>query len=123
MQKEIAELKKIPGLHHRCTSLSPPNFNHLPTALLGAMQSYFHNDGTGSLAAERAHQYGTSTNNQRIENFWSHFRKMRSHWWINFSKDMVSLAVVNLDSKLQRECLWFCFYRVLNDYLQKFKEC
>ena len=34
MQKEIAELKKIPGLHHRCTSSSPPNFNHLPTALV-----------------------------------------------------------------------------------------
>ena len=39
------------------------------------------------------------------------------------SEDMVSSGVVDLDSKLQRECLWFCFYRVLNDDLQKFKEC
>lgn len=91
--------------------------------MLAAMQCYFRSDGTDSFAGERAHQYGTSTRNQRIENFWSHLRKMRSHWWINFFKDMVSSGVVDLDSELQKECLWFCFYSVLNDDLQKFKEC
>ena len=91
--------------------------------MLAAIQCYFRSDGTDSFAGERAHQYGTSTRNQRIENFWYHLRKMRSHWWINFFKDMVSSGVVDLDSELQKECLWFCFYSVLSDDLQKFKEC
>ncbi len=76
--------------------------------MLAAMQSYFRNDGTDSFAGERAHHYGTSTKNQRIGNFWSHFRKMRSHWWINFFKDIVSSGVVDLDSELQKECLKNC---------------
>ena len=37
--------------------------------MLAAMQCYFCNDGTDSFAGENAHQYGTSTRNQRIENF------------------------------------------------------
>ena len=89
--------------------------------MLSAMQCYFRNDGTDSFAGQNANQYSTSTRNQRIENFWSHFRKMRSYWWINFFKDMVSSGVVDLDSELKKESLWFCFYSILNDDLQKFR--
>ena len=89
--------------------------------MMAAIQCYFREDGLDELAGENAHQYGTSTRNQRIENWWSHFRKMRSHWWINFFKDMHSSNVLDLDSELHKECLWFCFYRILHEDLQKTK--
>ena len=46
---------------------------------------------------------------------------MRTHWWINFFKDMCSSGVLNLDVELEKECLWFCFHAVLNDDLHKVK--
>ena len=90
--------------------------------MMAAMQCYFRSDGTDALAGEKSHKYGTSTKNQRIENWWSHFRKMRSNWWINFFKDMSSSGILDLDNELQKECLWFCFHAVLNDDLQKVKD-
>jgi hypothetical protein len=89
--------------------------------MMAAIQCYFRTDAFDPLAGENAHQYGTSTRNQRIENGWSHFRKMRSHWWINFFKDMSSSGVLDLGNDLHKECLWFCFYRILNEDLQKTK--
>lgn len=89
--------------------------------MMAAMQCFFRVDGRDEFAGEKAHQYGTSTRNQRIENWWSHFRKMRSHWWINFFKDMCSSGLLNLGNELDKECLWFCFHAVLNMDLQKMK--
>ena len=89
--------------------------------VMAVMQCYFRADGSDQLSGENAHQYGTSTRNQRIENFWSHFRRMRSHWWINFFKDMSSSGVFDDSNELMKECLWFCFFAVLNEDLQKFK--
>lgn len=90
--------------------------------MMAAMQCYFRADGNDQFAGEKAHQYGTSTRNQRIENWWSHFRKMRSNWWINFFKDMSSSGILDLDNELQKECLWFCFHAVLQEDLQKTKD-
>ncbi len=36
-----------------------------------------------------AHFFGTSPANQRIESWWSQFRRSRSTWWINYFKDLV----------------------------------
>ena len=88
---------------------------------MAAIQCYFRADACDQLAGENAHQYETSTGNQRIENWWSHFRKTRSHWWINFFKDMSSSGVLDLGNDLHKECLRFCFYRILNEDIQKTK--
>ena len=88
---------------------------------MAAMQCFFRANCNDEFGADKAHQYGTSTRNQRIENWWSHLRKIRTHWWINFFKDMCSSGVLNLDKDLERECLWFCFNHVLNDDLHKVK--
>ena len=89
---------------------------------MAGIQCYFRSEGVDELAGENAHQYGSSTRNQRIENWWSHFRKGRSHWWINFFKDMSSAGLFELANDLQKECLWFCFYSVLNEDFQKTKD-
>ena len=65
------------------------------------------------LAAERAHRYGSSTSNQRIECWWSHLKKSRATWWINFFKDLCDRGVFLDGNTFHMECLWFCFNEVL----------
>jgi hypothetical protein len=86
---------------------------------MAAIQCYFRAEALDQFAGESAHKYGTSTSNQRIENWWSHFRKMRSHWWINFFKDMCSSGVLDVSNDVQKECLWFCFYHILDADIKK----
>ena len=53
-----------------------------------------HGNKTGVMAAAQctlrqnadAHRYGTSVANQRIENFWSHFRRTFTSWLVNFPR-------------------------------------
>ena len=45
---------------------------------LAGMQCYFRQNGNDQFAWSNAHKYGTSPANQRIESWWSHFRRARS---------------------------------------------
>ena len=54
-------------------------------------------------------EYGTSHSNQRIECWWSSFRKLRSNWWMNFFKDLVDRGELSTSNVFQMECLWFSF--------------
>ena len=56
---------------------------------IAATQRYFREDTTDEYAGEKAHRYGESKRNQRIESWWSCFRKTRSSWWINLVKDLM----------------------------------
>ncbi|XP_046842108.1 uncharacterized protein LOC124436205 [Xenia sp. Carnegie-2017] len=85
--------------------------------LAASMQCYFRDNGTDDLAGENAHRYGSSHANQRIENWWSYFRRSRSNWWINFFKGLVHDGVVLLGNLIHMECLWFCFQSVLQNEL------
>ena len=69
-----------------------------------------------------SHRYMPSPRNQRIEAWWGFFRKSHSTWWINFFKDMVEGRVVDLTLGLEMECLWFCFFRLLQKILDEVKE-
>jgi hypothetical protein len=53
--------------------------------IIAGMQSYFRAEGSDEYAGSNAHKYVTSTRNQRIECQWSHFRKQRSSWWIDYN--------------------------------------
>ena len=50
------------------------------SVLVAAMQSYFRPDGDDEFAGSKAHQYGSSPSNQRVEGWWSIFRQSRSDW-------------------------------------------
>ena len=54
-----------------------------------------------------AHRYGSSISNQRIENFWSHFKRIYLPWAIDFFKDLVATGSLILGNIVQMECLWF----------------
>ena len=78
------------------------------------MQCYFRDGGHDG---ENAHRYGSSPSNQRIESWWSFFRRSRSNWWINYFKRLVQDGILQLGNELHMECLWFCFLTVLQNEL------
>ena len=57
-------------------------------SILAAAQCFLRQDGDDLFAGIEAHKYGSSPSNQRIEGWWSFFRRGRTDWWINFFKDM-----------------------------------
>ena len=103
-----------------CPLLTRSDFR-TQNGLLAAMQCYFRSDDE-PFCGESGHSYGSSTRNQRIENWWSHLRKSCTGWWISFFKDLVDEGVVDLGTELQKECLWFCFSTILQESLDKMKE-
>lgn len=80
-----------------------------------SIQCYFRDD-------INAHRYVPSPRNQRIESWWSYLFKTRCGWWRNFFKDMESQGFLNMTLETQRECLWYCFYEILQEDLTFVKE-
>ena len=80
--------------------------------LVASMQCYFQDD-------ENAHIYGTSPHNQQIEGWWSFFRRSRTHWWINFFRNLIEREVFVPGNELQQECLWFSFCGILQEDLDR----
>ncbi len=96
--------------------------NGTENVVVAGMQCFFRCDGTDDYAGVRAHRYGTSPANQRIESWWSYLRKNRTNWWINFFKDMIERGLLNTTDPVQMECLWFCFSRILQKELNTIRE-
>lgn len=89
--------------------------NGTENGTIAVMQCYFRND-------VKAHAYGKSTANQRIEGWWSHFRRNRSTWWMNLFKDLVETEEFSPGNEVQTECLWFCFSGILQQDLDFVRE-
>lgn len=83
--------------------------------IMSSLQSFFRED-------IHSHRYVPSPRNQRIEAWWSYFRRSRITWWINFFKDLEEQEIFNQASKLQSECLWFTFAPLLRGHLDYVKE-
>ncbi|XP_028416034.1 uncharacterized protein LOC114539597 [Dendronephthya gigantea] len=84
---------------------------------MAAIQAFLRCGGEDELAGSNAHRYGSSPANQRIECWWSFLRKNRSNWWINFFRDLIERGDLSTSNDLQKECLWFCFAKLLQDDL------
>ncbi|XP_031557523.1 uncharacterized protein LOC116294125 [Actinia tenebrosa] len=99
-------------------------YNDLGTenGLVAGIQCYLRADGFDQYSGTNAHKYVPSTSNQRIECFWSSYRKQRSSWWIDFFNDLYESDILDLASEIHREALWFCFSDLLQSDLDKVKE-
>jgi len=63
--------------------------------------------------AASSHIYGTSPGNQRIECWWSFFRRNRSQWWINLFEDLMHFGAYDPSVPKHVDCLRFCFMHVI----------
>jgi hypothetical protein len=84
---------------------------------IAAAQCYFRVDATDEYAGEKAHRYGESKRNQRIEAWWSCFKKSRSSWWINLFKDLMDSGQFEYGNVIHKECMWFCFSDIIQEDL------
>lgn len=89
---------------------------------MASMQAYFRQNQGDTFSGENSHRYGTSPSNQRIECWWSFLRRGRSSWWIDLFKSLVSNVEVDLGDELHRECLWFCYHRLIQEDLDHVKQ-
>lgn len=70
----------------------------------------------------RAHKYGTSQANQRIESWWCYLRKMRMQFWIDYFEDMELSNLFDPDNGQHVDILRFCFMNVLRRDLCEVKQ-
>jgi hypothetical protein len=66
--------------------------------------------------------YGKSTNNQRIEAWWSKFKQLGMHTWIEHFKDLVDVGVVDTSSELDIQCIRFCYMALLSNQLAEIRQ-
>ncbi|EDV19026.1 uncharacterized protein TRIADDRAFT_62526 [Trichoplax adhaerens] len=90
--------------------------------LLASIQCYFRQLGRDPFAGNNARRYGTSPANQRIESWWSFYRRHRAGWWIDLFKDMVQCSILSVNNTFHTECLHFCFESILQDELDMVKD-
>ena len=85
---------------------------------IAGIQRYFRRNVNDSSCGQRSFLFGPSTSNQRIEAWWSIFKRNRCIWWINFFKDFCNEGLdVSLNHHL--ECLRFCFVGLLQTELDE----
>lgn len=122
---EIAETNNDPKVVASYFLKTINQFNHLPkcirvdrgseNVILGGIQTFLRGD-------ETSFRYGPSTQNQRIECWWSTFRRNRCNWWINFFKDLCCESEqLDISISFHVEFLRFCFIPLLQTELDETK--
>lgn len=83
------------------------------------LQRFIRRNDTDRHRGHSSFLYGRSTSNQRIEAWWSCFRRQRTNWWINYFRDMVDEGVLNPALGIHRECIRFCFIGIVQTELDE----
>lgn len=87
--------------------------------IICGLQRFFRRNHDDSHAAFKSFLYGTSTSNQRIESWWSIFRKSRITWWINFFKDIVAEGKFDPSLNYHIQFARLCFMKILQNELDE----
>jgi len=66
--------------------------------------------------------YGTSPGNQRIESWWSFFRRSRAQYWIDFFQALVDCGGFQAGHVMQTDCSRFCFMELIQKDLNIVKD-
>ncbi|KAL3984517.1 hypothetical protein ACER0C_016142 [Sarotherodon galilaeus] len=62
---------------------------------MAAMHCALRSSHQDFFAGAASHMYGSSTTNQRIESWWSYFRKQRTQFWMDLFSDMKEMHLFN----------------------------
>lgn len=89
---------------------------------MATIQCFLRRNHHDQLSGIKAHRYGSSHSNQRIEAWWSQLKSSWSSWWIDFFKDLIDQGQLDTSNKLQMECVWFCFHTIIQNELNEAKD-
>ena len=85
------------------------------------MQRFLRRCFEDTLSSQASFRYGSSTSNQRIEAWWSQFRRAKGTWWINFSKDLIDSDIYDNSINYHVKMLRFCFVSIIQHELDEMK--
>ena len=86
------------------------------------VQRFLRRDLDDTLSGQASFRYGSSTSNQRIEAWWSQFRRAKGTWWINFFKDLIDFGIYDNSINYHVEMLRFCFMSIIQHELDEMKK-
>ena len=86
------------------------------------VQRFLRREFDGTLSGQASFWYGSSTSNQRIEAWWSQFRRAKGTWWINFFKDLIDSDIYDNSINYHVEMLRFCFMSIIQHELDEMKK-
>ena len=99
------------------TSKIVPNRQRYRKYHNGRHSVFFRRNGNDELTGEKAHRYGSSVTNQRIESWWAQLKKSWASWWIAFFQKLIEDGEFDTSEELQRQCLYFSFQKVIQNEL------
>ena len=85
--------------------------------IVATLQTVFCIASGTSCDLSRCHRYSSSPSNQRIECWWSQFRKSRSEWWINKFGELTESGLFDIGNVMHKHCLQYSFMELLQDDL------
>ncbi|XP_069114180.1 uncharacterized protein [Argopecten irradians] len=80
---------------------------------IGAIQCTLRHEATDCFQGISSFRVVKSTLNQRIEAWWSTFRRQRSDWWIQFFKDLAAMDLFRKNNDFDLYSIRFCFMPLL----------
>lgn len=89
---------------------------------MSGMQCFLRRHGNDELSGEKAHRYGSSITNQRIESWWAQLKKSWSSWWIQFFQKLIEDGELDTSNELQSKCLHFTFVKVIQEELDHVRD-
>ncbi|XP_034094570.1 uncharacterized protein LOC117561334 isoform X6 [Gymnodraco acuticeps] len=88
---------------------------------MAAINCTLRSQHTDDFAGALSHMYGTSTANQRIESWWSFFRKQRTQFWIELFSDLRERHLFN--GSHEHKCLLrYVFLGILQKDLDEYRQ-
>jgi len=85
--------------------------------VIAGIQRFFHRQNNDNGLS--SFQFGTSVRNQRIEAWWSVFRRNRANFWINFFKDICDQQIYDPSIKWQLDLFRYCFIGLVQTELNE----
>ncbi|XP_055020900.1 uncharacterized protein LOC110160159 isoform X2 [Boleophthalmus pectinirostris] len=89
--------------------------------IMAALHCVLRSEHTDEFSGSKSHMYGTSTSNQRIESWWSFFRKQRSQFWMDLFADLREKHLFN-GCQEHISLLRYCFLGVLQKELDTYRQ-
>ena len=91
--------------------------------VVAGMQRSFRAEHQNSMSGHSRFLLGSSTNNPRIESWWSILKRQSNAWWIkDLKEDLQDEGLFDSSLNHHKECMKFCFSGILQSELDNINE-